>query len=129
MTLICEEIIEGIPYRIWEGIDFQKAKSHPDDGSEGFMVILLQNWKKDVEMNKREAKINSILTGEEYKDLGFSDVENNFVLIYQKDNIDTDQFIEILKNKWKTVGNGTWLSHSLNSLKGAWNLKNSKITN
>lgn len=111
MTLIYEEFIKGYQWRFFDGMDFQLCSNHPKDGSDGFLVILIDNWEIEVKKQRRQEKINTILTGKRTKTLGFDDINNSFVCVYQKSGIDNMELIEIIKKKninlesvWNPVG-------------------------
>jgi hypothetical protein len=111
MTLIYEEFIKGYQWKFFEGMDFEISMKHPKDGSDGFLVFLIDNWEVEIKKQRRQNKINTVLTGKKIKTLGFEDINNTFVCVYQKSGIENMEFIEIIKKKtlnlesvWNPVG-------------------------
>ena len=107
MTLIYEEFMRGYHWKFFDGMDFDVCLNHPKDGTEGFMVFLIDNWETEIKKKKRENQIDSVLTGKKQKTPSFSDIDNTFVCVYQKSGIDNMEFIEIIKKKNLNLEN-TW---------------------
>lgn len=81
MTLISEHRKSNTDIKFYDGIDFEYAKSFPNDGSEGMCVFLIESWTSEVKKWERIQKLNHILDDIEY-DLEH-EINNNYIVIYQ----------------------------------------------
>ena len=101
MTLISEHNTNNIKF--YDGIDFEYTKSHPNDGSEGICVFLIESWTSEVKKWKRTQKLNHILDDKEYdlslQELLNHDIDNNYVFIYQT-NGELEKIYNILLEKF-----------------------------
>jgi hypothetical protein len=95
MTLISEHNKNNIKF--YNGIDFEYAKSFPNDGSEGMCVFLIESWISEVKKWKRSKKLEYILNNKKF-DLDHN-IDNNYVVIYQT-NGELDKIYNILLEKF-----------------------------
>ena len=91
MILFDEININGDIVKFYDGIDYEFVRNY--DKKE-FIVIFIEDWAKEQISFIREAKINSLFDGPEYKEL--EDINNNYIAIYQ-----TSGFLEIVAESIK----------------------------
>ena len=130
MTLIETITVDENEISFYNGIDFGILKSHPKDGSNGFIFCFVENFVTEVHTHKRQNKINSVLTNEISTEFDTKDIENNFIAIYQLQGTEPGVLFEVIKNKVinKNFPEHPWIA--INGLdKGAWRITNSNISN
>ena len=81
MTLISEHKKNNNYIKFYDGIDFEYAKSFPNDGSEGMCIFLIESWVSEVRKWERIQKLNHLLYDIEY-DLDH-EINNSYIIIYQ----------------------------------------------
>jgi hypothetical protein len=91
MTLFDEFDINGDIVRFYDGIDYEFVRNYD---KQEFIVIFIEDWAKEQISFIREAKINSLFDGSEYKEL--EDINNNYIMIYQ-----TSGYLEIVAESIK----------------------------
>lgn len=91
MTLFDEFDINGDTIKFYDGIDYEFVRNY--DIKE-FIVIFIEDWAKEQISFIRDAKINSLFDGPEYKEL--EDINNNYIMIYQ-----TSGYLEIVAESIK----------------------------
>jgi hypothetical protein len=129
MILIESIIVDDKVVSFYDGIDFIVLKNHPKDGSNGFIFCFVENFVKEVQSYKRQNKINSVLTDISI-DFNSSDIDNNYIAIYQLEGTEPGVLFEVIKNKVinKNFPEHPWIAISgLN--KGAWKIGKSKDSN
>lgn len=129
MILIESIIVDDKVVSFYDGIDFIVLKNHPKDGSDGFIFCFVENFVKEVQSYKRQNKINSVLT-EISIDFNSSDIDNNYIAIYQLEGTEPGVLFEVIKNKVinKNFPEHPWIAISGLS-KGAWKIGKSKDSN
>jgi hypothetical protein len=91
MILFDEININGNIIKFYDGIDYEFLRNY--DKKE-LIVIFIEDWNKEQIGFIREAKINSLFGGQEYKKL--EDINNNYIAIYQ-----TSGYLEIVAESIK----------------------------
>jgi hypothetical protein len=91
MILFDEIDINGNIIKFYDGIDYEFVINY--DKKE-LIVIFIEDWTKEQISFIREAKINSLFGGQEYKKL--EDINNNYIAIYQ-----TSGYLEIVAESIK----------------------------
>jgi hypothetical protein len=138
MNLIYKNIVNNLEIKYYEGIDFDIVKEHPKDGSNGMLIFFINNWVSEVNKWKRNSLINELLDEKKSDNWDLSNIDNNFISIYQSEGIPIDVLFETIKGKIERDQfiNQTWTPMSpwtpITSIdKGAWkiNTKKSDIIN
>jgi hypothetical protein len=131
MILIYKNTVNNTEIKYYEGIDFDIVKNHPKDGSNGMLIFFIHNWVKEVNKWKRNNVINELL-GEKNEKYDLSNIDNNFISIYQSEGIPIDILFETIKGKIEREQfiNKPWTPISSID-KGAWkiNFKKPDIIN
>ena len=91
MILFDEFDVNGRTIKFYDGIDYEFVRNY--DKKE-FIVIFIEDWSKEQISFVRDAKINSLFDGPEYKEL--EDINNNYIAIYQ-----TSGYLEIVADSIK----------------------------
>jgi hypothetical protein len=94
VNLISKQTINQIEISYYEGIDFNLINNHPKDGSKGMIIFFIYNWYKEV----RENKINQIIN-DKINNIDIDDINNNYIAIYQAENIGIEILYETIKSK------------------------------
>lgn len=101
MNFLDETIINNTKFRFWSGFDLKEILSHPKDGSNGFMIVLVESIDSERLKFDRDLKINKILDID--PDLEFDDIlkelDNNYLALYQSRGED-ELLIKIIKEKF-----------------------------
>lgn len=113
----------GMKISFYSGMNIDVLKNHPKDGSSGWIICFIDNWKSCVQSWERESKIESVLNDKTQQKFKSSDIENNFIAIYQVEGTSIEVLLKLVKDKIKRgdLLNNHWLS-VLGIEKGAWNL-------
>jgi hypothetical protein len=129
VNLISKQTINYIDISYYEGIDFDLINNHPKDGSKGIIVFFIDNWVKEVKKWKRENKINQIIN-DKISDINIDIIDNNYVSIYQTENIGIELLYETIKSKIEkgNFPNQPWIPIS-GIDRGAWKIEVSKFRN
>lgn len=98
VNLISKQKINEIEIYYYEGIDFNLIHNHPKDGSKGMLIFFIENWQKEAKRWHRENKINEIISNEKV-DTDISNIDNNYIAIYQAENIGIEVLYETIKSK------------------------------
>ena len=101
MNFLDEIIINNIVIKFWSGFDLQSILAHPKNGSEGFMVVLIESIDSERIKFNRDIKLNKILslnTDLKFDDL-LSELDNKYLALYQSRGED-EILIKILKEKF-----------------------------
>lgn len=98
VNLISKQIINNIEVSYYNGIDFVKLDSHPKDGSKGMLIFFVENWQKEVKKWHRENRINQIIENTSIE-INIENINNNYIAIYQADNIGIEILYETIKSK------------------------------
>ena len=48
MNLIYENTIDGINFKYYNGMEIESIHNHPKDGSQGMMIVFIENWEKEL---------------------------------------------------------------------------------
>lgn len=130
MNLISESKIDGLKISYYKGIDFNKVQNHPKDGSRGIMIIFIDNWVDEVNIWNRESKLKSILGEKEVTDFKLGEMDNNFISIYQCENIGIELLYDTIKSKMERgeLLNKPWIQIS-GIHRGAWKIGKYKDIN
>jgi hypothetical protein len=132
MNLIYKNIVNNLEIKYYEGIDFDIVKEHPKDGSNGMLIFLIFSWKKEVNKWKRNSLISELLDEKKPDKWDLSNIDNNFISIYQSEGIPIDILFETIKGK---IERGQFINQTWTPItsidKGAWkiNTKKSDIIN
>lgn len=105
MTLIEKEIINGNICYYYHGIDFDVIRSHPKDGSSGFIVFLVESFIKEIKNQNRDRKLKSVLENKDFIPFDTDEMAHDFVGIYQYEGIGLDKMISIVKKQIRDYGN------------------------
>jgi hypothetical protein len=98
VNLISKQTINQIEISYYEGIDFNLINNHPKDGSKGMIIFFIHNWYKELKKWQRENKINQIIN-DEINNIDIDDINNNYIAIYQAENIGIEILYETIKSK------------------------------
>lgn len=130
MTLIEKTKIGERDLCIYDGLDFEIIKAHSQTGADGFMVCFVQNFKNETQSFERENKIQSLLSDSQTEDFQLTDLDNNFLIIYQIPVGEQALLLEIIKEKIlsQKFFDHSWLPLDTGS-GGAWRIRNSKFWN
>ena len=100
MTFLDKIDIQNTEVKFWSGFDLNQILNHPTDGSDGFMIVLVESISKERLKFQRESKINQILGS---KNIDFDNLldnmSNNYLSIYQSNGED-ELIVKILKEKF-----------------------------
>jgi hypothetical protein len=123
MKIISTEKINNILYHFYEGIDFNIIKQHGNDGNDGVIICFIKNWKY-YELNyNRNVKIDNILNNKQNDLFNWDFINNNYVIVYQCENIDIYIMYEYIKENISIINKkNIWISVT-GITKGAWDLK------
>lgn len=124
MTLIEELKHEHKFIRFYEGCDFDELIDHPKDGSSGFIICFIENWKNEVISYERNKKLNSIVSEKNFETFKWESINNDFISIYQTDGVGLELIYQIVKDKIikNNILDTPWISdNGFNS--GAWKIK------
>lgn len=101
MNLIYENTIDGINFKYYNGMDIESIHNHPKDGSQGMMIVFIENWEKELIKYKRNNKISELLneSKSEINQEDLFNINNNFVTIYQANGISIELLFETIKTK------------------------------
>ena len=109
MTFLDKINIQNIEVKFWSGFDLEQILNHPKDGTDGFMIVLVESIKKEKIKFQRESKINQILGNKRIDfDSLLDNINNNYISIYQSKGED-ELIFKILKEKfdktldWKPI--------------------------
>lgn len=105
MTLIEKEIINGRLCLYYDGIDFEMIRNHPKDGSNGFVVFLVESFINEIKNHNRHRKINSILQKEEFVPFDTDEMAHDFVGIYQYEGVGLKTMLSVVKKQMREYGN------------------------
>ncbi len=107
MILFDEFDVNGDTIKFYDGIDYEFVRNYD---KEEFIVIFIEDWGKEQLSFTRDAKINSLFGGQEYKKL--EDINNYYITIYQ-----TSGYLGIvsdsIKKKLFTGVNQHWSTNSI----------------
>lgn len=124
MTLI-EELKHGKNLiRFYEGCDFDKLVSHPKDGTNGFIICFIENWKNEFTSHNRQKKLNSLVSETKFKPFSWEDINNNFISIYQTEGVGLELIYQTIRDKVikNNLLDAAWIPvNGFNS--GAWKIK------
>lgn len=124
MTLI-EELRHGVNLiRFYEGCDFDVLINHPKDGTSGFIICFIQNWKNEVISYDRQKKLNSIISENKFKSFNWESINNNFISIYQTEGVGLELIYQTIRGKVikNNLLDGAWVPvNGFNT--GAWKIK------
>lgn len=99
MTLIESIVVDSNLISFYDGIDIDLVINHPKDGSKGFIFCFIDNWSKEVKSWKRQTKIDSILMNKRHLEFEIEDLNNNYTIIYQLDEVKLEVLFKIIKDK------------------------------
>ena len=99
MTLIDKMILDDINVKFYKGIDFDILLNHPKDGSNGFIYCFIDNWVSEIKVYNRQRKILSVIDDVKYKEFDWSNIDNNYICIYQTDGIGIDILYQAIREK------------------------------
>ena len=130
MTLIEKIRIGDKDVRIYDGIDFEIIRGHSRSGADGFIVCFVQNFKNETQSFERENKIQDLLSDSQRRNFQLTDLDNNFLIIYQIPISDQALLLEIIKEKilYQNFFDHSWLPLDTTE-GGAWRIRNSKFWN
>ena len=101
MNFLDEVDIQKLSVKFWSGFDLEQILNHPKDGSDGFMIVLVESIESERLKFQREYTINRIIGDNNLIDFDnlLDNVNNSFLAIYQ--SIGDDQLlVKILKEKF-----------------------------
>lgn len=130
MILIEKIIIDHIEYQFFDGIDFRDVIEHPKDGSGGFKFFFINNWVTEVKSWRRENMLDSLLFDTDYQTKNPIDIENDYISIYQLEDVSIDILYKVIKDK---VINKSFIAHPWLPIsginKGAWKIAKIRDSN
>jgi len=94
--------------KYYEGLDVNRMKNHPNDGSKGLMIIFFDSMEKEQKKYERSRKISNILWSENYTNFNnlIDSLKNSYLVIYETKGY-TDVTYRGVKSKMETQGS-TW---------------------
>lgn len=122
VNLISKQNINQINISYYEGIDFNLINKHPKDGSNGMVIFFIDNWQKEVKKWQRENIINEVID-DKIVNIDINNIDNNYVAIYQSENIGIELLYETIKSKIErgNFPNQPWIPiHGIE--RGAWKI-------
>lgn len=130
MNLISESKIDGLKISYYKGIDFNKVQNHPKDGNQGTMIIFIENWIDETKIWQRDNKLNALLENKKINNFNLTEIDNDFVKIYQCENIGINKLYETIKFKMEKgiIIDKPWVPIS-GIDKGAWKIGKYKDIN
>ena len=108
MNLISKEEIDGTKVFYYDGIDIDYVKNHPNDGSSGYLFCFVDSWIGEIKNYNRCTKIDNIIDNKKIENFDISDINNNYVCIYQTNGLKKDVYETIRKNIQTRIGK-PWL--------------------
>ena len=109
MTLIEKEIINGNICYYYHGIDFDVIRSHPKDGSSGFIVFLVESFIKEIKNQNRDRKLKSILENKDFVPFDTDEMAHDFVGIYQYEGVGFKTMLDIVKKQMDQYQSDYWV--------------------
>lgn len=109
MILISKENIDGSEVRYYDGIDFDIIKSHPKDGSDGFIICFVDSWESEVKKYNRSNKLDMIIVNKEINIFNIEQIDNDFICIYQTSGM-TEQVYETIKKRLHIKVSKPWMN-------------------
>jgi hypothetical protein len=101
MTFLDEISVNNTVIKFWSGFDLKSILSHPKNGSEGFMIVLVESIDTERIKFDRDLKLNKILN--QHSDLEFDDIlsklDNKYLALYQSRGED-ETLVKIIKEKF-----------------------------
>ncbi len=130
MNLIEEIHIDGVKFKFFDGIEFNIISNHCLNGSDGFIFCFIDNWESEVKKWERDSKINSVIKNDEFTKFESSQIENDYVAIYQLNGVSVDVLFKVIKDKVlnKNFPEHPWIPIS-GVEKGAWRIGKSRYLN
>jgi hypothetical protein len=128
MILIDEIIVDGVNIKFYKGVDFDLLLSHNRDGSNGFIFCFIESWVKEMKIYNRQRKLVSLVDGVDYEEFEWEMINNNYIAIYQTENIGIDVVYKSIKGKLEKnqFPDQPWTPISGIS-KGAWKISTTKL--
>lgn len=123
MELIRNIVIEDVNFKFYKGIDFDIAINHPNDGSEGLLLFIVDNFISELESYNRDCKIKHIIDNADFKYFEWNSIsDNNYISIYQiegKVNMNTliSKIINNINCQWVPIAGlktGAWRIGGIN---------------
>lgn len=123
MELIRSIVIKNINYKFYKGIDFDIALNHPNDGSEGILLFIVDDFINELKSYNRDCKMKYIIENEDFKYFEWNSIsDNNYIAIYQiegKVNMDTliSKIINNANDQWVPIAGlkeGAWRIGGIN---------------
>lgn len=101
MNFLDDMDIQKLNVRFWSGFDLEQILNHPKDGSDGFMIVLVESIESERLKFQREYMINRIIGDNNLIDFDnlLDNVNNSFLAIYQSKG-DDELLVKILKEKF-----------------------------
>lgn len=101
MNFLDEIVINNTSIKFWSGFDIQRILKHPKDGTNGFMVVLVDSIESEKVKFQRECKLNEIFNKKSEIDFDklIEKLDNNFLALYQSRG-ENELLINILKEKF-----------------------------
>ena len=99
MILIDSANKNGIVILFYNGIDIKRVINHPKDGSSGLIVCYIDGIARHMTSIKRESKIDSILNDLKYEPFDLTDIENDWIIMYETSGIGIEALHLLIKEK------------------------------
>jgi hypothetical protein len=127
MELIRNIVIKDVNCKFYKGIDFDIALNHPNDGSEGLLLFIVDDFISELKSYNRDCKIESIIDDTDVKYFEWNSIsDNNYIAIYQTEGRISN--IHNLISKIINNANNQWVP--IAGLKtGAWRIGGANVYN
>jgi hypothetical protein len=105
MHKIVEKKIQDVNFRFYNGMDLDILMNHPYDGSDGYIVCLIDNWVSCISKYNRSVKIDNMINGTERVIYKSDEFDNEYIMIYQCSDIPKEKMLEVVLYRLETTIN------------------------
>lgn len=90
--------------KYYDGLNLSKVLSHPDDGTDGVMIVFFNSLQDECKKHNRKSRISEIIEGCEFED--FNDkidrIDNTYLILYETRGY-TDIIYKSVRNRIENV--------------------------
>lgn len=104
MRILESVTINNIVLNFWEGFDIDIINKHPNSGSDGFMVVIIDSYSNLKLTLTRNSKISNLINDEKVEDIDdiLKKIDNNYVMLYTSGGR-PELIVDIVKEKIKQL--------------------------
>lgn len=110
MDLKYEETINDVIIKYYDGFNYDIVNTHDTNGKDGMMIIFVEKWNNVLKSLKRDKKIDDIFQINSNIDLNDPIPLNNWVVVYQYDNLGFQLLFDIVRDSFKKIPYKEWNS-------------------